>query len=137
MHASGKRHIFQPELIKGHQKRVSEPVKHEARWHLVENKPEHRRHHECHHFLLLFHGGVLALHFDLREILLNEATKIFEEHEIEQGDAIELIKKLPARQCSKLLFLVLDKNKNESQRRAALGWLSNQIGKDAADREEK
>lgn len=68
--------------------------------------------------------------------LLNEATRIFEENEIEQGDAIELIKQLPARQCSKLLFLVLDKNKNESQRRAALGWLSNQFGKGAVDRSE-
>jgi hypothetical protein len=27
------------------------------------------------------------------------------------------------------LFLVIDKNKNELQRRAALGWLSNQFGK--------
>jgi hypothetical protein len=61
--------------------------------------------------------------------LLDEATKIFEENEIEQGDAIELIKQLPARLCSKLLFLVIDKNKNELQRRAALGWLSNQFGK--------
>ncbi len=69
--------------------------------------------------------------------LLEEATKIFEENEIEQGDAIELIKKLPARQCSKLLFLVLDKNKNESQRRAALSWLSNKFGKGAVDSAER
>jgi hypothetical protein len=65
-------------------------------------------------------------------ILLDDATKIFESNDIELGDAIELIKQLPARQCSKLLFLILDKHKNESQRLAALSWLSNQFGKDGA-----
>ena len=66
------------------------------------------------------------------QILLDDATKIFESNDIELGDAIELIKQLPARQCSKLLFLILDKHKNESQRLAALSWLSNQFGKDGA-----
>lgn len=63
-------------------------------------------------------------------ILLDDATKIFESNDIELGDAIELIKQLPARQCSRLLFMILDKHKNESQRRAALSWLSNQFGKE-------
>lgn len=65
--------------------------------------------------------------------LLDDATKIFESNEIELGDAIELIKQLPARQCSKLLFMILDRHKNESQRRAALSWLSNQFGKEGAE----
>ncbi len=65
--------------------------------------------------------------------LLEDATETFESNEIELGDALELIKQLPARQCSKLLFMVLDKHKNETQRRSALSWLSNQFGKESAD----
>ncbi len=68
--------------------------------------------------------------------LLDDATEIFETNDIELGDAIELTKQLPARQCSKLLFMVLDKHQNESQKRAALSWISNQFGKDIEDNAE-
>ncbi len=66
-----------------------------------------------------------------RSELLDEATSIFEANEIEHRDVMEKIKQFTPSQCSKLFFLLLDSDSNESQRSSALHWFSSRLaGKD-------